>query len=411
MQNGCMTTYDYGLSTGEKISAYSRVFIGSTITMPVGQTLYNNNVGFDENAFNQNYVDSYYDNIVYKSGVYRKILTSDGMLMNTGTSSSPVYNRQYFLKDHLGNVRVVFDENGIVKQVSNYYPFGMEYGESAEDQTEMTYQDYQFGGKEFERDFELNMYDFGARNYDATVGRWTTMDPLAEKFPWQSPYAYCSNSPVNRIDPTGMADTPSSKDEWEKYCQAMAGEFDLQVSQTTGNPTTKTPYRSSTTTTSSNTKKNSKGKVSKKSTRKGSDPYQNGHGETIYTMDQFLNANINLTRNEIINQRQDRSITIIDSQPGGPDMRYVVNPNDGRVLDMRHMLVVGRQPVAAGILLEVFQWGLGNVSGMDPQDFYSNGVGYQFYMLNNSFINLIKPSTFTDQMRTFFNNPRTTYCW
>jgi len=168
-------------------------------------------------------------------------------------------------KDHLGNVRVVFDENGIVKQVSNYYPFGMEYSESAEDETEMAYQDYQFGGIEFERDFDLNMYDFGARNYDATVGRWTTMDPLAEKFPWQSPYAYFSNSPVNRIDPTGMADTPSSKDDWEKYYQAMAAEFDLQVSQTTGNPTTRTPYRSSSTTTSSNTKKNTKDKVSKAS--------------------------------------------------------------------------------------------------------------------------------------------------
>jgi len=67
------------------------------------------------------------------------------------------------LKDHLSNFRVVFDENGEVKQVSNYYPFGMEYGESAEDQTEMTYQDYQFGGKEFERDFDLNMYDLTER--------------------------------------------------------------------------------------------------------------------------------------------------------------------------------------------------------------------------------------------------------
>jgi hypothetical protein len=36
--------------------------------------------------------------------------------------------------------------------------------------------------------------------------RFLTMDPLAEKFPWQSPYVFCSNNPVNRIDPTGMAD-------------------------------------------------------------------------------------------------------------------------------------------------------------------------------------------------------------
>jgi len=222
MQNGCMTAYDYDLSTGEKITANSRVFIGSTITMPVGQTLYNNTVGFDENAFNQNYVESYYDNIVYKSGVQKKILTSDGMLMNTGTGSSPIYNRQYFLKDHLGNVRVVFDQNGVVKQVSNYYPFGMEYGESAEDQTEMTYQDYQFGGKEFERDFEVNMYDFGARNYDATVGRWTTVDPLCEKHYNISPYAYCAGNPVNFIDSDGR--------NWDTAKKLLLGSFSATFS-------------------------------------------------------------------------------------------------------------------------------------------------------------------------------------
>lgn len=36
--------------------------------------------------------------------------------------------------------------------------------------------------------------------------RFLTVDPLAEKFPWQSPYVYCSNNPVNRIDPDGRAD-------------------------------------------------------------------------------------------------------------------------------------------------------------------------------------------------------------
>jgi hypothetical protein len=36
--------------------------------------------------------------------------------------------------------------------------------------------------------------------------RFMTMDPLAEKFPWQSPYVFCSNNPVNRIDPDGRVD-------------------------------------------------------------------------------------------------------------------------------------------------------------------------------------------------------------
>jgi len=36
--------------------------------------------------------------------------------------------------------------------------------------------------------------------------RWLSPDPLAEKYPWISPYAFCSNNPVNRIDPNGCAD-------------------------------------------------------------------------------------------------------------------------------------------------------------------------------------------------------------
>jgi len=52
----------------------------------------------------------------------------------------------------------------------------------------------------------LNEYDFSARWQDAAIMGFTTMDPLAEQTPWNSPYAYCSNDPVNRVDPMGMDD-------------------------------------------------------------------------------------------------------------------------------------------------------------------------------------------------------------
>jgi RHS repeat-associated protein len=46
-------------------------------------------------------------------------------------------------------------------------------------------------------------YDYGARGYYAAMGRFMSIDPLAEKKPWMSPYVYCSGNPVNRIDPDG----------------------------------------------------------------------------------------------------------------------------------------------------------------------------------------------------------------
>ena len=87
--------------------------------------------------------------------------------------------------------------------LSLLYIIGMEYGESAENQTMMTYQDYQYGGKEFDRKFEINLYDFHARPYDATRAQWTSPDPLAEKYYSISPYAYCANNPLKFIDPDG----------------------------------------------------------------------------------------------------------------------------------------------------------------------------------------------------------------
>ncbi|RGN32270.1 RHS repeat-associated core domain-containing protein, partial [Bacteroides oleiciplenus] len=64
-------------------------------------------------------------------------------------------------------------------------------------------QPYKYNGKELDTKKGLNWYDYGARHYDAALGRFTTIDPIAEKYYSMSPYAYCANNPVNAIDPDG----------------------------------------------------------------------------------------------------------------------------------------------------------------------------------------------------------------
>jgi RHS repeat-associated protein len=140
-------------------------------------------------------------NLVYENGNLKYILNPEGY----ATKNSAGYTCNYYLKDHLGNNRVVLEidkVNSPVTQTTDYYPFGMPYANSQYPER----QPYKFGGKELDEMHGLNWYDFHARQLSTAIPRFTTMDPLAEKYYSISPYAYCKNNPVNRIDPNGMAD-------------------------------------------------------------------------------------------------------------------------------------------------------------------------------------------------------------
>ena len=135
--------------------------------------------------------------MIYENGKLSRILADVGYITLNSGGEPPMYH--YFLTDHLGNNRVVMNERGAVEQVNHYYAFGGLMGESTGGEA----QPYKYNGKELDRMHGLDWYDYGARHYDATLGRWTTMDPLAEKYYDISPYAYCGNNPVNYFDPDG----------------------------------------------------------------------------------------------------------------------------------------------------------------------------------------------------------------
>jgi RHS repeat-associated protein len=209
MENGDMASYTYSPS-GDKFMCIYSTANTSTVTMPLGTTLSNGRPPGITVA--QSLFMLYMDNVVYEGNPWSttlhnlsKVLTDDGILVRTNsvTQATPVFERNYYIRDHLGNVRVVFDSQGRVRQRNNYTPFGMEYGESAGNQASVGYQDYKFGGKELDRRFELNWYNFGARFYDPSLGRFHTIDPLAADYDNLSPYGYCAGNPIKYIDVNG----------------------------------------------------------------------------------------------------------------------------------------------------------------------------------------------------------------
>ena len=135
---------------------------------------------------------NYSNGVIYDNGRQQCLFTEEGYIALQ--ENNKYY---YYLKDHQGNNRVVVDEDENIVEVNHYYPFGGVFEPTGDVQR------YKYNGKEYIADGDLNWYDYGARHYDPAIGRFTTMDPLAEKYNSTSPYAYCLDNPVKYVDPLG----------------------------------------------------------------------------------------------------------------------------------------------------------------------------------------------------------------
>ncbi|MCK7556240.1 RHS repeat-associated core domain-containing protein [Chitinophaga sedimenti] len=112
--------------------------------------------------------------------------------------------RNYELTNHLGNVLATVFDDGDLISATDYYPFGM-----AQRGRSVSLSSYRYGFNGKENDNEVGkgdggQQDYGMRVYDARLGRFLSVDPIAIDYPWNSTYAFAENEPVSNIDLDGL---------------------------------------------------------------------------------------------------------------------------------------------------------------------------------------------------------------
>jgi RHS repeat-associated protein len=177
----------------------------------------------------------YVNGVEYKNRILQRVPHSEGAVVLNENSG---YEHQYVLRDHLGNTRVTFRDgiskgepawdwnswsmldpnasgnptykDGIVTkddivQINHYYPFGLNLEGDWNGAGSNNNNKYLYNGKQYNDDFGIGWYDYGARWYDPSIARWDAVDPLSEKYLAHGTYNYVMNNPMKFTDPTGMS--------------------------------------------------------------------------------------------------------------------------------------------------------------------------------------------------------------
>lgn len=148
----------------------------------------------------------YLGNFEYEADELKQISFDQGRIVKENSG----FLYQYAIQDNLANTRLlisdlngdgqIVESDGEILQKNDYYPFGMIHKGS----TNSADNKYLFNNKELNSEFGLELYDYQARWYDPALARWTSVDPLAEKFTSWSAFSYVMNSPLRYNDLDGM---------------------------------------------------------------------------------------------------------------------------------------------------------------------------------------------------------------
>jgi RHS repeat-associated protein len=181
----------------------------------LGKKVYN-----DQHTLTLN--ESYYDELMLSHRQPARISHADGYVSLDENGEATFY---YYLTDHLGNVRSVItpdaDGKPQVEQANDYFPFGMSFESKLPLLTKSGSgsNKHKYNGKE-EQEMPGKWLDYGARFYDAGLGRWHGVDPASEiKYDW-TPYRYAFNNPIRYLDTDGQFELDNAQ-QYSRFTQYL----------------------------------------------------------------------------------------------------------------------------------------------------------------------------------------------
>jgi RHS repeat-associated protein len=199
------------------------------------------------------------------SGAYQA--TGNGTWATVGTSSPLTIPTSGFLSVYLSNesqniacancADVYFDQlsvrisEGKLKEESHYYPHGLPIAGMGSAASGFVENRKRYQGNDYNKELGLHWMDFQARQYDPQIGRFLSVDPLADKQNQErfSPYAAMGNNPVSMVDPLGtdfyMDPNTTSKTDGEAFLSMLSSltGLDFEWDKASGKVTIKDPVQ------------------------------------------------------------------------------------------------------------------------------------------------------------------------